>query len=434
MAFLHQFGLNGILADDMGLGKTLQCLAVIQRAKQRANANLPSLIICPTSVVSNWKAEAYKFFLRVHVLTYTGSDRASVVRRIRNLMAHNVRDSDCLLVVTTYDIARQDHLMLAEIPWLYVVVDEAHYIKNPDAKRAKAMKTLKGRHKLALTGTPIQNNLEELWSLFDYVMPGFLGSRSSFREQYGRNGRVNWEAVRHGAAPLKERLNPFVLRRLKETVAPDLPAKIVVERKVELKPRQVALYKNVIEGAECKRLFQEVRQNGIGRAKPEILAAYTRLRGICNHPDLGGDRKGGTAGRTESGKLECLWELIDEIVDGEHRALLFCQSTRMLDIIEHHLSKDLQLSKKLLIRLDGSTPPTDRPRLVERFNNDASIVTFLISTKAGGCGLNLTGADTVIFYDHDWNPANDNQAEDRAHRIGQTKTRHSLQASVERND
>ena len=194
----------------------------------------------------------------------------------------------------------------------------------------------------------------------------------------------------------------------------------MVERKVELKARQVALYKSVIDGAECKKLFQEVRQNGIGRAKPEILAAYTRLRGICNHPDLGGDRKGRTAGRTEAGKLECLWELIDEIVDGEHRALLFCQSTRMLDIIEHHLSKDLQASKKLLMRLDDSTSP-DRPRLVERFNKDASIAVFLISTKAGGCGLNLTGADTVIFYDHDWNPANDNQAEDRAHRIGQTK-------------
>jgi SNF2 family DNA or RNA helicase len=178
----------------------------------------------------------------------------------------------------------------------------------------------------------------------------------------------------------------------------------------------------VIEGVECRKLLEEVRQKGAGRAKPEILAANSKLRAICNHPDLAdGDRKRGTAGRMESGKLECLWELMDEILDGEHRALLFCQSTQMLDIIEHHLGKDLQKRKKLLIRLDGQTPPAHRHTLVDRFNTDCSIMTFLISTKAGGCGINLTGADTVIFYDHDWNPANDNQAEDRAHRIGQTK-------------
>ena len=184
----------------------------------------------------------------------------------------------------------------------------------------------------------------------------------------------------------------------------------------------MTLYKTIIKGPRYQKLFRDVREKGVGRAKPEILAAYTRLRGICNHPDLdAGDRIGGMAGRTESGKLECLWELIDEIVDGEHRALLFCQSTRMLNIIEHHLNKDLERRKKQLIRLDGETRAAYRLRSVERFNEDCSIPIFLISTKAGGCGLNLTGADTVIFYDHDWNPANDDQAADRAHRIGQTK-------------
>ena len=421
LAFLHQFGLNGILADDMGLGKTLQCLTVIQRAKEKSNANLPSLIICPTSVVSNWKSEACKFFTNTHVLLYVGANRAGIIQRIRSQMRQDTRDSECLLVVTSYDIARQDHLTLGDIPWLYVVVDEGHHIKNPDAKRTKAIKTLNGRNKLVLTGTPIQNNLEELWSLFDFAMPGFLGSRNHFRDTYGRNGQVNWDAVRNGKTPLKERINPFVLRRLKEQVAKDLPPKIVVERTVELKPRQVALYKRVIESAECKKLFRDVNQKGVRSAKPEILTAYTKLRAICNHPALGDDGNRVVAGRSDSGKMEDLWELMEEIIEGEHRALLFCQSTRMLDIIEHHLTTELRSHKKTLTRLDGSTAQAKRGKLVDQFNNDSSIAFFLISTKAGGTGLNLTGADTVIFYDHDWNPANDNQAEDRAHRIGQTK-------------
>ena len=244
---------------------------------------------------------------------------------------------------------------MAEIPWLYVVVDEAHHIKNPDAKRTKAIKTLNGHHKLALTGTPIQNNLEELWSLFDFVMPGFLGSRSQFRDKYGRNGRIDWDTVHEGRAALRQRIKPFTLRQLRK------PLHRICRRrfwssKVELKPRQVTLYKTIIKGPRYQKLFRDVREKGVGRAKPEILAAYTRLRGTCNHPDLdAGDRIGGMAGRTESGKLECLWELIDEIVDGEHRALLFCQSTRMLNIIEHHLNKDLERRKKQLIRLDGET-------------------------------------------------------------------------------
>ena len=405
----------------MGLGKTLQCLTVIQRAKEKSNANLPSLIICPTSVVSNWKTEAYKFFTNTHVLLYVGANRAGIIQRIRSQMRQDTRDSECLLVVTSYDIARQDHQILGDIPWLYVVVDEGHHIKNPDAKRTKAIKTLNGRNKLVLTGTPIQNNLEELWSLFDFAMPGFLGSRNHFRETYGRNGQVNWDAVRNGKAPLKERINPFVLRRLKEQVAKDLPPKILVERTVELKPRQVALYKRVIESAECKKLFRDVSQKGVRSAKPEILTAYTKLRAICNHPTLGDDGNKVAASRSDSGKMEDLWELMEEIVESEHRALLFCQSTRMLDIIEHHLTTDLRSHKKTLTRLDGSTAPAKRGQLVDQFNNDSSIAFFLISTKAGGTGLNLTGADTVIFYDHDWNPANDNQAQDRAHRIGQTK-------------
>jgi SNF2 family DNA or RNA helicase len=211
----------------MGLGKTLQCLAAIQRAKQKTKANLPSLIVCPTSVVSNWESEARKFFIKVNVIAYTGSGRDEKIQEIRARMERNGHDRDLFLVITSYDIARQDHEALAEIAGLYVVVDEAHHIKNPAAKRTRAIKTLNGRHKLALTGTPIQNNLQELWSLFDYVIPGFLGSRTQFCNKFGRNGRIDWDAVRHGETSLKQQIKPFVLRRLKANVARDLPMRMM---------------------------------------------------------------------------------------------------------------------------------------------------------------------------------------------------------------
>jgi SNF2 family DNA or RNA helicase len=331
-------------------------------------------------------------------------------------------DSECLLVITSYDIARRDHQDLGRLAWLYVVVDEGHHIKNPNAARTKTIKTLNGRYKLALTGTPIQNNLEELWSLFDFAMPGYLGTRAQFRKSFGRNERINWDAVRSGTASLKNRINPFILRRLKGEVATDLPPKIVVDLKVELTPRQVALYKQVLASAECEKLIEEIKQNGARRSKVLALAAYTKLRAICNHPVLADH---GETSRTvvfsESGKMDRLGELVEEIVEGEHRALLFSQSTRVLDMIENYLGGVFKNRNNIFIRLDGSTPGTTRSELVERYNSDSSIVFFLISTRAGGTGLNLTGADTVIFYDHDWNPANDNQAQDRAHRIGQTK-------------
>ena len=418
LAFLHRFGLNGILADDMGLGKTLQTLAVIHRAREMTRNKFPSLIICPTSVVSNWKLEVEKFFKDTCVITYTGDNREPKLRLLHEMLAHAHRGWAGPLVVTSYDIARRDVEKLNHIPWLYVVVDEGHNIKNPDAERSKAIKTINGQHKLALTGTPIQNNLEELWSLFDFAMPGFLGKLGKFRDQYCRNGKVVWEAVRGGSASLKERIHPFILRRLKETVATDLPPKIVVDQRVELTLLQVRLYKEVLASEECQRLVDEVNRNGVGRARPMIIVALTKLRAICNHPLLAdANRKPGSAKCEDSGKLDCLRELIEEVIEGEHRALLFCQSTQMLDIIQEFFAK----WKVCAIRLDGSTSPNQRQSMVDQFNRDTSIDCFLISTKAGGTGLNLTGADTVIFYDHDWNPANDRQAQDRAYRIGQTK-------------
>ncbi len=428
LAFLHRFGLNGILADDMGLGKTLQTLAAIQRARELSRSKSPSLIICPTSVVNNWKSEVHKFFRDCEVLVYTGSNRDKKLTRLHDLTGASLIDfSDdwqaSPLVITSYDVARLDHEKLNRFPWLYLVVDEGHNIKNPDAQRTKAIKTINAQHKLALTGTPIQNNLEELWSLFDYAMPGFLGARKAFREQYSRNGKVNWDAVRNAKTPLKDRVHPFIMRRLKEDVAKDLPPKIIIDQRLELTPKQVALYKQVSEGPEYKRMVDEIDKKGVGRSQPLILAAFTKLRAICNHPVLAqgnhssADLRYDDLRYDDSGKLDSLKELIEEIVEGEHRTLLFSQSTKMLNIIEHFFKK----WKIKSIRLDGSTPPNTRTALVDEFNGNSSIHCFLISTKAGGTGLNLTGADTVVFYDHDWNPANDLQAQDRAYRIGQTK-------------
>jgi len=211
LAFLHRFGLNGILADDMGLGKTLQTLAILQRAKEQGQGDRPSLIICPTSVVSNWHSEAEKFFTDCPVILYTGADRGAERRRILRRLQRSPNALAGSLVVTSYDIARRDYRKLGEIPWLYVVVDEGHNIKNPDAKRTKAIKAIQGQHKLALTGTPIQNKLEELWSLFDFAMPGFLGTRKGFRDRYGRYDQIEWDAVRQGPGNLKDRILPFVM-------------------------------------------------------------------------------------------------------------------------------------------------------------------------------------------------------------------------------
>jgi SNF2 family DNA or RNA helicase len=418
LAFLRRFGVNGILADDMGLGKTLQTLATVQKAKEEGQGNSPSLIICPTSVVSNWQSEAEKFFTDCPVILYTGVKRGVHRQAIRRRLKRPPQSLSGPLVVTSYDIARRDYKLLNQIPWLYVIVDEGHNIKNPDAKRTKAIKAIRGQHKLALTGTPIQNKLEELWSLFDFAMPGFLGSRKGFRKKYGCYDQINWEAVQQGPDNLKDRIRPFVMRRLKENVAKDLPPKILVDQKVELSALQVDLYKRVLASADYRRAFEEIEAKGVGRAKVLILKVFTTLRAICNHPALAKEEyQGAAVNYDDSGKLERLRELMEEIADGEHRALLFCQSTKMLDIIEDFFGQWHYNT----LRLDGDTPPPLRPDLVRQFNGDPAVHCFLISTRAGGTGLNLTGADTVIFYDHDWNPANDNQAQDRAYRIGQTK-------------
>jgi hypothetical protein len=350
--FLHRFGLNGILADDMGLGKSLMTLTILEKTRERPGQKYPSLIICPTSVVSNWRSEARKFFGYTNVITYTGSPE---IRRARlSLIRESLRDAP--LVVTSYDIARRDRDGLARIPWQYVIVDEGHQIKNPDAARSKAIKTIPGQHKLVLTGTPLQNNLEELWSLFDFLMPGYLGRRSVFRDRCAalrsgtRRGGSDWDAVVPG---LKKQIHPFVLRRLKQQVARDLPTKHVILKEVELTPLQVDLYKKVLASQDFESMVESVGEKGTARCQTQILAMLAKLRNVCNHPVIAAKGNVAAADYTEAGKLACLKELMEEVIAGEHRALLFSQSTRVLDIIERCF-KDWDLTS---LRLDGGTAP-----------------------------------------------------------------------------
>jgi TATA-binding protein-associated factor len=361
------------------------------------------------------------------VLRYRGSPARR--DRLRKLIA----EQD--VVLATYATARNDAALLKDEQWRYVILDEAHTIKNAAAATTKAIKTIPARHRLALTGTPVQNRLDELWSLFDFLMPGYLGRRMSFFREYEEPivkghapgaSRRETEQGERAVGLLRERIGPFVLRRLKSEVAKDLPEKIEQDLPCRLTPDQVALYRQFGESEEARTAVRELEERGAGRAQAQILAAFTSLRKICNHPDLMYLSKEVAAGKaivplpgyeTRAGKLPALADLLDQCRAGGHRALIFCQLTSMLDILEHFLRE----RRDTFLRLDGATPAVARQGLVDRFNGDPSLLAFLISTRAGGSGLNLTGADTVVFYDHDWNPANDRQAQDRAHRIGQKR-------------
>jgi len=416
LAFLQRFGLNGILADDMGLGKTLQTLAVVERAREVTGSDKPVLIVCPASVVHNWRSEIERFLVDSTVMVFQGTARDHSGRRLDAMARGTARPERRTYVVTSYDIVHREIDRLRAIPWLYVVCDEGHHIKNPSAKRSRLVKAIAGQHKLVLTGTPIQNGLVELWSLFDFAMPGYLGSQTEFTKKYcGGGGGPAWQAIRD---ELATRIRPFVLRRLKTDVAKDLPEKLVIHHDVELTPLQVKLYKEHLDSAEVRDLVSRIDTDGVARAHPHIFTILDKLRSICNHPVLVKDDRDRHEARAEdSAKLAFLEELLDEVREGGHRALLFCRSTRMHTILEKHLA----LWNHRYLRLDGSTPTEERHKLVDTFNATPEITVFLLS-MAGNTGINLTGADTVIFYDHDWNPANDNQAMDRAYRIGQTKT------------
>lgn len=414
MATLADNGLHGILADDMGLGKTIQTLTLLLHTKNQITNNdspiTPSLVIAPTSVVPNWAVEAKKFAPSLRVLTLSGPKRAKAYPAIPH--------AD--LVITSFALLQRDIEKLKKHSFQFAILDEAQLIKNPQAKVSIAARKLQAKHRLCLSGTPVENNLTELWSLFHFLIPGFLGDLSAFRTRYQNPIEKDQDLERRDA--LRERLRPLILRRTKDEVAKDLPPKTILVHPIELTTQQKDLYESVRVTMD-KRVRDAIAARGLAQSQITILDALLKLRQICCHPDLvsGVDVPSTTpTPRTNnqslnnSAKLTYLLDLLDILFAEKRRVLLFSQFTTMLSLIE----AELQKRKVNYLKLTGSSQ--DRGGLVKKFQ-ESDIPIFLISLKAGGTGLNLTAADTVIHYDPWWNPAAEAQATDRAYRIGQTK-------------
>ena len=399
LQFLANHGLHGILADDMGLGKTLQTLAHLA-AETAKGPGAPSLVIAPTSVVPNWAAEAEKFAPQLKVLVLHGGERADHFEQI----------ADHQIVLTTYPLLVRDFDELAKHHWHAIVLDEAQYIKNPKSITAYSACKLKASHRICLSGTPMENHLGELWSLMRFLMPGFLADEKTFNTFIRKP--IERDRSSDAQTALNRRVSPLILRRTKDQVATELPEKTTLIHGIDLAPKQTDLYESV-RAAMDARVRDAIADKGLAKSHIIVLDALLKLRQICCHPHL---LKSEAAQRvTESAKLEFLTgELLPQLIEEGRRILLFSQFTSMLELIEEHL----ELQSIPFLKLTGQTK--ERAKLVKKFQS-GEIPIFLISLKAGGTGLNLTAADTVIHYDPWWNPAAENQATDRAHRIGQTK-------------
>jgi superfamily II DNA or RNA helicase len=401
MHFLRENNFGGILADEMGLGKTLQTLAHLRAVRETdTTPPRPFLVVCPTSLVFNWLAEAQRFTPGLRMLSLHGPERHERFARIA--------ESD--VVVTSYALLRRDAERYRGLEFDTVVLDEAQHIKNRQTQNAQAVKSVRAAHRLVLTGTPLENSVLDLWSIFDFLMPGYLGTAQDFRERY--EGPITRERNADAQTRLARRLRPFILRRLKKEVAAELPAKLEQVSFCELTAQQREVYQQVID-ASRKEVLEAVGAQGLARSRMVVLNALLRLRQVCC--DLRLLKLEGVEPAQSSGKLELFAELLEEVIDGGHRVLVFSQFVSMLQL----LKEQLQASGTEFCYLDGQT--TERAAVVERFQGSSDIPVFLISLKAGGVGLNLTGADTVIHFDPWWNPAVEAQATDRAHRIGQTR-------------
>lgn len=403
MKTLSHYGLGGILADDMGLGKTLQVITLLEFDKQSSGSR-PSIVIVPTSLIYNWCSEVHKFAPDMSVTAVVGNktERQELIRQGIG--------SD--LVVTSYALIRRDIDDYAPYNFRYCILDEAQHIKNPLSQASKAVKQIASEHRLALTGTPMENNLTELWSVFDFILPGYLCSHSKFAEKYETpisKGDTS------SLSSLGRQIRPFILRRLKQDVLKELPEKIEHVIEAELTQEQKKLYVAYLEEAKGE-LFSEIKEKGFEKSQIKILSILTRLRQLCCHPSLFVEDYEG-----DSGKLQLLMEVVEDSLTAGHRILLFSQFTSMLGIIRGWLEE----AGINYLYLDGTTPADERMKLVRSFNSGEGDI-FLLSLKSGGTGLNLTGADTVIHYDPWWNPAVEDQATDRAYRIGQTKTVHVM--------
>jgi len=397
LQFLREQGLGGILADDMGLGKTVQTLCHLHCEKVAGRADLPSLILAPKSVVPNWEKEAKKFAPSLRVLALQGGNR----KKYYSILRH------CDLVVTSYPVLFRDAEELLNQKFHFVVLDEAHTIKNTASQITKIAWKIDARHRLCLSGTPIENHLGELWSLFHFLTPGFLGSEESFNRCFRAPIEKNRdEGLRKRLA---DRVAPLMLRRTKSLVAQDLPPKTEIVRTIELHPKQVELYE-AVRAAVSREVHDEISRLGVERSKLLVLDALLKLRQVCNHPQL---LKMPSAQKVKSSaKMDLVLEWIPSMVRDGRRILVFSQFTGMLALLEQALAKE---GIRYLV-LTGESK--DRGQLCDDFQAGKAPV-FLISLRAGGTGLNLTAADTVIHFDPWWNPALESQATDRAYRIGQ---------------
>ena len=434
---LEDYKLGGILADDMGLGKTLQMLAVIEKYKESFENNKkdciekvennvknseniimqqsnneeqktkqvikPSIVVCPSSLTINWRNEAKKFTsnLKVNVIAGNSEERCKQIKDIINYD----------LVITSYDSLKRDIEKYSEnnIEFKYIIADEAQYIKNNNTQNAKAIKEIKAETKYALTGTPIENSLSELWSIFDFIMPGYLFSYRKFKEIFEvpiMKGEDSKAMER-----LKMLISPFVLRRTKKEVLTELPDKTISVLNNEMQDEQLELYLSYLAQAKNEAM-EEIKANGFAKSQIKILALLMRLRQICCHPSLFIENYNG-----RSSKLEQCIEIVKDAVSGGHKILLFSGYSSMFELIEDELKKE----NIKFFKLTGKTKIGDRIEMVDEFNKNDEIKVFLISLKAGGTGLNLTGADMVIHYDPWWNLSAENQATDRTYRIGQKK-------------
>ena len=399
LQFLRKYELGGILADDMGLGKTVQALAHLLVEKQSLRADRPSLVVAPTSLMVNWKREAARFAPSLKVLVLQGTERKDKFSQIKNFD----------LVLTTYPLLSRDTDILLEHEWHIAILDEAQHIKNPKSKAAQTARQLKTRFRLCLTGTPMENHLGEIWSQFHFLMPGLLSSEKRFRRVFRSPIEKFQDAER--SLKLRQRIAPFMLRRNKSEVATELPPKTEILSEVELEGAQRDLYETIRVSMHDK-VKQAIQHTGIGRSQIIILDALLKLRQVCCHPQL---LKLTSAKKVkQSAKLNQLMEMLPEMVEEGRRILLFSQFTSMLAIIEEEITK----RNIPFVKLTGQTRNREIP--IDEFQA-GKVPVFLISLKAGGSGLNLTAADTVIHYDPWWNPAAENQATDRAHRIGQDK-------------
>ncbi len=401
LQFLREYDLAGILADDMGLGKTVQALAHIALEKQMGRLTKPALVIAPTSLMYNWRMEAEKFTPQLRVLTLHGVDR--------KLNFSDVNHYD--LILTTYPLLVRDEKFLIAQEFYLLILDEAQIVKNSKAKATQIVQLLKARHRLCLSGTPMENHLGELWSLFHFLLPGLLGEQKQFARLFRTPIEKQHDSERRTA--LAKRIAPFLLRRTKQEVVQELPEKIEIVRNIEIEGAQRDLYESV-RLAMHEKVSDAIRNKGLGRSHIVILDALLKLRQICCDPRLLKIESAKKA-KAQSAKLQLLLELVQTLLEEGRQILLFSQFTEMLGLIEDELIKQ----KITYVKLTGKT--IDRETPIKTFQS-GEVKLFLISLKAGGVGLNLTAADAVIHYDPWWNPAAEQQATDRAHRIGQTKT------------